>query len=72
MDEPHLMADFTYLVGRQQAEVVGWIGDDVAFAARVTRGGRVAETVQADAQHAVRAQCCDEQISVLACLTKLR
>ena len=61
-----------YLVGRQQWEVIRWVGDDVSLAAGVTRGGRVAEPVETDAQHAVGAERGHEQVAVLAGLAELR
>lgn len=55
------------LVWGEQLEISRRIGDDVAFGARILldAGGRVAETIQTDAQNAERLQQVREHFSVL-------
>jgi len=55
------------LVWWEDLEVCRWIGDDIAFGARILldAGGRVTEPIQTNRQDTVRLQQVREQVAVL-------
>ena len=71
-DVTMVMGICAYFVGWDERQIVRWVCDDVAFGARILSDGRwrIAETIETNAQDAVRSQRIGKQLTVFMAVLK--